>query len=437
MDHYDVTIIGAGVSGLTCARHLLAGGLSVKILEARARYGGRAYSYPLESVPHPPELGAEFIHGAPKELMQLFDELDLSFVDAADNHFFLKNKKLIKKDNFWQDFENIAKKLDRKRKKDRSVSAFLKAHRKGIPQDSLKLFKAYIEGFQAADMELMGEKTLAENEQSEEQSIGGRELFRPFGGYGRFLSRFIESSPQLRSALSLKSVVQQVRWSPQSVETDFVESATTRTIHSRCVVVTVPVGVLRSGHKASTIQFEPAVPPLKKALGYLESGYVHRLTLHFRSRFWESLHKESISFLHTGPEDFFPTWWTQVPARSPLLIAWQGGPKALELSQRTEAQRISEALKTLQKLTGKSLSFLKKQLLASYTHDWNTDPFSLGAYSYTGIQDIDHIRGLRRPYKNTIVFAGEATAEGTAQGTIHGALASGARAGRQVLKILS
>jgi monoamine oxidase len=161
------------------------------------------------------------------------------------------------------------------------------------------------------------------------------------------------------------------------------------------------------------------------------------MTFKFKTRFWEELHKESISFLHSGPENYFPTWWTQVPVRSSYLIAWQGGPKAYELSEMTSEERLDAAFKTLQKLTGKSRAYLKNQCVASYSHDWNKDPFSLSAYSYTGVQDRDHVAALRKPVGRTVLFAGEATAQGTAQGTVHGALESGLRAAKQAIHLLA
>lgn len=46
MKHPNVIVIGAGLAGLTAARDLVAQGIDVTVLEARARVGGRAISLP-------------------------------------------------------------------------------------------------------------------------------------------------------------------------------------------------------------------------------------------------------------------------------------------------------------------------------------------------------------------------------------------------------
>jgi monoamine oxidase len=69
-------------------------------------------------------------------------------------------------------------------------------------------------------------------------------------------------------------------------------------------------------------------------------------------------------------------------------------------------------------------------------HDWTRDPHIRGAYSYAGIGGASSARVLARTIDNTVFMAGEATdSESTA--SVEGALASGKRAARRVLDVLS
>lgn len=72
MINNEVLIIGAGIAGLTAARRLAEAGLKVTVIEARDRVGGRILTHRVgdDSI----ELGAEFVHGRPPELLALIAE---------------------------------------------------------------------------------------------------------------------------------------------------------------------------------------------------------------------------------------------------------------------------------------------------------------------------------------------------------------------------
>jgi len=65
-----ITILGAGIAGLTTALHLAQAGLEVDVIEARDRIGGRIWTVHDDAVDAPIELGAEFVHGKVEQLFR-------------------------------------------------------------------------------------------------------------------------------------------------------------------------------------------------------------------------------------------------------------------------------------------------------------------------------------------------------------------------------
>ena len=66
-------------------------------------------------------------------------------------------------------------------------------------------------------------------------------------------------------------------------------------------------------------------------------------------------------------------------------------------------------------------------------HDWQSDPFARGAYSYVTVGGRDARERLAAPLRGTLFFAGEAAAIGGESATVAGALQSGERAAEQAL----
>ena len=64
----DVIVVGAGMAGLAAARVLAQAGRRVLVLESSGRTGGRIHT--VREAGHAIELGAEFIHGRPPELVE-------------------------------------------------------------------------------------------------------------------------------------------------------------------------------------------------------------------------------------------------------------------------------------------------------------------------------------------------------------------------------
>lgn len=78
---FDVVVVGAGLSGLQAARSAQQAGLSVAVLEARDRVGGKVWSVPLASKRGVADLGAAWINDSlQKRIWSYVQEFGLEVV---------------------------------------------------------------------------------------------------------------------------------------------------------------------------------------------------------------------------------------------------------------------------------------------------------------------------------------------------------------------
>ena len=88
----SVIIIGGGIAGLSAANELLRNGCIVTVLEAKKRFGGRMHTIRDQKLPI--ELGAEFIHGKNKQLLNAIRAASLSTHEVPDANQLFENGKL-------------------------------------------------------------------------------------------------------------------------------------------------------------------------------------------------------------------------------------------------------------------------------------------------------------------------------------------------------
>jgi monoamine oxidase len=169
-------------------------------------------------------------------------------------------------------------------------------------------------------------------------------------------------------------------------------------------------------------------------------GEVIRVTMRFREQFWESglpaakgHDLSKLSFLFSHDSDF-PTWWSVYPMHVPLLVGWAAGTRAERLSKLPEHAIVCEALAALARISEEPEQRLGDLLEAAHLHNWQTDPFSRGAYSHIPVNAMDAPERLAAAVEETLFFAGEATDTDGCEGTVHGAIATGERAAREVIE---
>jgi monoamine oxidase len=414
----DVIVIGAGMAGLAAARTLAEAGLRVTLVEARDRVGGRIYTLPGATLPI--ELGAEFIHGLPEELIRLVDEAGLTrFELEGETRCFqeeLGTSRLGPCGN-QREVDQLFDQLSHfiPPEADLSFSEFVA--QRGLSQEAATLATNYVEGFNAADAKRISICALAK-QQAAEDMISGDRVFRVAEGYARvpefLLRRFLEAGGELVPS----SPVRSISWQPGSAR---VETETGPTFQGSAVIITLPLGVLQ----ARTVSFVPQ-PKILTVADQLAMGSAARVVYEFDLRFWP----DDLGFFF-APDQTPPTWWTTNPRPSSIVTGWIAGRKLTEL----RTSNLAEAgLTALSKIMGTDAP---RRLLGLHHHNWQTDPHSLGAYSYVPQGAIHASDELSLPVESTLFFAGEHTDTSGHWGTVHGALRSGYRAAKQVLEEVS
>jgi monoamine oxidase len=194
-------------------------------------------------------------------------------------------------------------------------------------------------------------------------------------------------------------------------------------------IVTVPLGVLKAG----AISFTPALDAKEPALRTLEMGAVARVSLCLGSQVWETQQRLSTdAFLFTGDPPF-PVWWVSSPPPFPVVTGWAAGPNARALAGLIDAERVRAALDALTVVLGIDPVLVHKGIRGGFSHDWQVDPFSRGAYSYAAVGGSDAGEELGASLDATLFFAGEATESDGQNATVHGAIASARRVAKEVL----
>ncbi|HEX6773748.1 MAG TPA: FAD-dependent oxidoreductase, partial [Acidobacteriaceae bacterium] len=92
------------------------------------------------------------------------------------------------------------------------------------------------------------------------------------------------------------------------------------------------------------------------------------------------------------------------------------------------------ALRALEQIFSLTPHSLDSELRNCHMHDWQHDPYTLGAYSYAPTGAADCSTRMSQPVDDTLYFAGEHTDTTGHWGTVHGAMRSGLRAAKQVLE---
>src|SRR5262249_33251395 len=154
------------------------------------------------------------------------------------------------------------------------------------------------------------------------------------------IDTFREALSRAKVAIQLGTVVHRIGWTKGKVEVRAVNKSAQVVFTGGRVLVTLPLGVLRVPATSGGVAFSPELPGSKNsAIGKLAMGKVVRVILRFEKRFWDEIRPDpkasktlaEMRFLFSR-QRCFPTWWTSLPDKHPVIVGWATGRSAEELA---------------------------------------------------------------------------------------------------------
>jgi monoamine oxidase len=406
--HIDVAIIGAGAAGLGAAHALKNSGLSVIVLEARDRVGGRAHT--IVAAPDITfDLGCGWLHSADSNtFVDIAGRLNFE-IDKTRPPWRLQNDAVFPPqqraefiaalDAFYERADEAASEA-KKSGQDRAANLFLEPGNRWNPM--IDAISTYINGCE------LDEVSILDLDAYEDTGIN----WRIRHGYGALVAAYGASCP-----LAFNCNATRIDHSGKRLR---IETAL-GTLDAAQAIVTVPTNLIADG----AIRFHPALPAKVDAARGLPLGLADKVMLALDEP--ESLPKDGNlrgATMRTAMGSFHLR-----PFGQPCIEGFFGGRFARELEDAGDGAIAAHSIDEIARLLGND--YRRKLRPLSESH-WAQDPFARGSYSHALPGHAGARAVLAAPVDGRLFFAGEAPSPNFFS-TAHGARDSGERAAEEVM----
>lgn len=443
-DNRTVTVIGAGLAGLSAAYDLHRAGWKVIVLEARDRVGGRVYSLRNFSNGLVAEGGGEFIDESHKRMLafakqfnlklgkvgswqrqdkdwasfegkagpmsnadiwgvNLHDEVDKIWLALADLAQFVP-------DPNQPQTAREAEQLDRQSTADWLNS--LDAH-----PLAKKDFIQHIRSEYTCEPERHSLLDLARNAAMYYTESERNLSYRVVGGNDLIPRALAEALPDVR----LNAPVTSIRVLPDEVAVTYKQADSHLTLLSAFAILAIPLTMAR------LIEFDPPLPSAhQRMVNELSYGAVTKVLIEYRQRFWEE--RGWNGRLATDAPIVY-TWHAtnHVENQRGIITAYTGGEPGAQLAALSDEERTRLAVAEIEKLFPGSSDLIEN----TATMAWPNEQYTRASYAALAPGEVTaHWKTLFEP-AGRLFFAGEHATP--IQGFMEGAVESGQRVAATIL----
>jgi monoamine oxidase len=405
----DVAIVGAGAAGIAAARRLReAGGLSLLVLEARGRVGGRLWTVERRGLPL--DLGGEWLHSA--------DRNPLTGI-AEEAGFRLYRRLPDWTTRLTRSGESAEDEADWLFRRDAHYRALERAAAEGtdaaaakvlIPGDPWNpLLDATSSWAHGAELDRISIHDIVRYEDSGVN-------WRLCDGFGRMMEVLARGLP-----VALGAAVQTVEHDGKKLRL----SARQGSVTAERAILTVPTTILAE----EALRFDPPLPEKVAAAAGLPLGLDNKLFFHLEG---------ALPGITSDAHLVGSAWRRETaayqirPFGRPLVSCFFGGRFAALLEEEGPAAMADFAAEELARVFGSDIRRRLEPLAASL---WQSDPFARGSYSYALPGHAGDRAILAAPVEGRLFLAGEACSPNFFSAA-HGAYESGIAAAEAVLRSL-